>query len=100
MEQKLIRRAIWLSYFTIGYNLVEGAVSIAFGVSEGSISLAGFGFDSLIEVASAFIVLWRFKGEAGGASHLTVKRERAAVAWIGYLFIALALLTVVASIIQ
>ena len=57
MEQKLIRRAIWLSYFTIGYNLVEGAVSIAFGVSEGSIALAGFGVDSLIEVASAFIVL-------------------------------------------
>ncbi len=100
LKQGFLRRAIWLSWFTIGYNLIEGAVSIAFGVSEGSIALAGFGVDSLIEVASAFIVLWRFKGEAGGASHLTVKRERAAVTWIGVLFISLALLTVAAAIIQ
>lgn len=100
MKQELIRRAVWLSWFTIGYNLVEGAVSIAFGVKEGSIALAGFGADSLIEVASAFLVLWRFYGETGAGSPLSVKREQRAVIGIGVLFLALALFTFAASAIQ
>ena len=65
MKTSLIRRAIALSWFTIGYNLLEGAVSIAFGVSDESVALAGFGMDSLIEVASAALILWRFRSEAG-----------------------------------
>jgi len=100
MKQGLIRRAVWLSWFTIWYNLAEGAVSIVFGVSEESIALVGFGVDSLIEVASAILVLWRFQGEAGVASPLSVRRERRAVIGIGVLFLALALLTFAASIIQ
>ena len=42
----VIKKAIGLSWFTIGYNLIEGIVSVYFGVSEGSIALAGFGIDS------------------------------------------------------
>ncbi len=98
-----IRWTLYLACFTIGYNLLEGAVSIGFGINDESVALAGFGADSLIEVASAALVLWRFRGEAEqkeGLSILSIKRERQATLGIGALFILLALLTALASALQ
>ncbi len=89
-DNPLIRRAILLSWFTIGYNLIEGFVSIGFGWSDESIALLGFGADSLIEVASAFLVLWRFRGESGQSAGMSLQRERQATLGIGVLFILLA----------
>lgn len=100
MNTTLVRRAIFLSWFTIGYNLLEGAVSIAFGVSDDSISLAGFGVDSLIEVASAVLILWRFRSEAHVGSEFSLERERKATLGIGILFLLLALITAGASVFQ
>ncbi len=99
-KRTLIKRATWLAYFTIGYNLIEGLVSIGLGISEESMALAGFGADSLIEVGSAFLVLWRFRGEAGGEPGVSVKQERQATMGIGVLFVLLAILTALASGIQ
>ncbi|MDP3541752.1 MAG: heavy metal transporter [Elusimicrobiota bacterium] len=86
----LIERALLLSWFTIAYNLVEGAVSVYFGVSDDSMALAGFGADSFIEVFSAALVLWRFRAEAGVGAGLAVERERRATLGIGILFVLLA----------
>lgn len=44
--------ALWLGIFTVFYNLLEGLVSIYFGVADETIALFGFGVDSFIEVAS------------------------------------------------
>jgi len=44
--------ALWLAVFTVFYNLLEGLVSIAFGLSDESLALFGFGVDSFIEVMS------------------------------------------------
>jgi hypothetical protein len=41
-----------LEYFTILWNTLEGLLSIAAGLSAGSIALVGFGLDSFIEVVS------------------------------------------------
>ncbi len=95
-----VKRAILLSWFTIGYNFIEGIVAIAFGVEEASVALAGFGVDSFIEVASASLVLWRFRGEAIGVGGPPKERERRATFGIGGLFILLAALTVLASSLQ
>jgi hypothetical protein len=46
------RLAFRLAIFTIIYNIVEGVVSIVFGISDESLTLFGFGADSLIEVIS------------------------------------------------
>lgn len=96
----LVRRAIFLSWFTIIYNLLEGVVSIVFGVGDESIALAGFGVDSLIEVASAALILWRFRGEAHVGSEISVSRERKATLGIGILFLVLAAITAAVSIFQ
>lgn len=44
--------ALWLGILTVVYNLLEGLVSIYFGVSDETIALFGFGVDSFIEVIS------------------------------------------------
>lgn len=44
--------ALWLGFFTIGYNLLEGLVSVYFGVQDEALTLFGFGVDSFIEVLS------------------------------------------------
>lgn len=49
---KLYNKALFLSYFTIFYNLVEGIVSIVLGYSDETLTLLGFGIDSFIEVMS------------------------------------------------
>ena len=53
----LYRIASTLALITIGYNLVEGAVSIWFGLADETISLFGFGLDSFVEVVSG-IGVW------------------------------------------
>ena len=99
-KDKFARQAVYLSWFTIIYNIIEGIVSIGFGISEGSIALAGFGVDSLIEVGSAIIVLWRMKEEFWHLEVMLIKRERQATLGIGILFGLLAVLTVAASGVQ
>ncbi len=49
--------ALWLALFTIFYNLLEGLVSIFFGVSDEALTLFGFGVDSFIEVMSGIGIL-------------------------------------------
>jgi divalent metal cation (Fe/Co/Zn/Cd) transporter len=70
-RDELVLRGQRLEYFTIGWNVIEGAVSIAAGAAAGSISLVGFGLDSLIEVASAAAGLWRLHHDVDPA-----RRER------------------------
>ncbi|MFK4729476.1 cation transporter [Agromyces mediolanus] len=56
----LHRRIRWIVGFTITYNLVEAAISIAAGAAASSAALLGFGLDSLVEVLSAGAVAWQF----------------------------------------
>ena len=53
--------ALIISVLSIFYNGAEGAVSIALGAESDSRSLVFFGIQSGIEVASATIVVWRFR---------------------------------------
>jgi len=71
---------------TIGYNAIEGIVSVYFGVTEESFSLAGFGMDSFIAVASAFLVLWRLRAEVSGEDGISLDRKRNATLGIGTIF--------------
>ena len=49
---RYFRYALWLGFITVGYNLVEGLVSIFFGIEDEALTLFGFGVDSFIEVMS------------------------------------------------
>jgi divalent metal cation (Fe/Co/Zn/Cd) transporter len=71
----LHRRALWLKYLTVGWNVVEAVVALDAGIVAGSVALIGFGADSAIEVISAVGLLWRLR-KAG--PHATVSEEGAA----------------------
>lgn len=88
-----VQRAVALSWFTIIYNFLEGSISMWLGLADESFALFGFGADSFIEVASATLVLWRFRAEIGAAPQ-SIKRERSATFGIGILFLLLALGTI------
>ena len=51
-EKKYWRKALWLAWFTIVYNLAEGIVSVYFAVQDEALTLFGFGIDSFIEFLS------------------------------------------------
>ena len=46
----LYKRAYALALITIFYNVLEGLVSVFFGVEDETLSLFGFGLDSFVEV--------------------------------------------------
>lgn len=50
--KRLFTYALWLGYFTVFYNLLEGLVSVFFGAQDEALTLFGFGVDSFIEVFS------------------------------------------------
>lgn len=85
----LVRRGRRLEYFTIVWNLLEGAIAILSGLIAGSIALVGFGFDSLIEVTSGAALLWRLFADVDeeGREHI----EAITLRIVGVCFIALAL---------
>jgi divalent metal cation (Fe/Co/Zn/Cd) transporter len=58
-EEQLTRRGLGLAWFTIGYNVAEGAVAVTAGALAGLVSLVGFGIDSGIESISAVLVAMR-----------------------------------------
>jgi hypothetical protein len=53
------RWAWWLTAATISWNSLEAVIAIVGGVLAGSIALVGFGLDSVVEVASALVIVWR-----------------------------------------
>lgn len=82
------RRGLLLAGLTIAWNLLEAIVAVGAGIGAGSIALVGFGFDSTIEVLSAVVVVWQFRGEpCGGCDE---RREHVALRLIGASFFLLA----------
>jgi divalent metal cation (Fe/Co/Zn/Cd) transporter len=77
--EALAGRAKLLSWLSLGWMTVEGAVAIAAGLAAGSIALVGFGLDSAIEGFASVIIIWRFTGERV-FSHAAEERAQRLVA--------------------
>ncbi len=60
---RLARRARLLSWLSLAWMTVEGAVAILAGAAASSIALVGFGLDSAIEGFASLVIVWRFTGE-------------------------------------
>jgi divalent metal cation (Fe/Co/Zn/Cd) transporter len=89
----LIVRGRRLEYFTLAWNGFEAAVALVSGLLAGSVALVGFGLDSVIETASAGILLWRFR-----ADHDAENRERTARRLVGISFLLLSAYVALESI--
>jgi cation diffusion facilitator family transporter len=85
-QQRLEARARRLSYFTVGYNLLEGLASVTAGAMAGSVALVGFGFDSFVESLSGGVLVWRFRERGELSAHERERIERRALKLVGYTF--------------
>lgn len=75
-RDRLIRRAKTLSWLSLVYMTVEGAVAITAALLAGSVALLGFGLDSAIEGAASIIVVWRFTGARRLSTHAEQRAQR------------------------
>ena len=64
-KEQLLKTAFILSLITIFYNLIEGGISVYFGMSDDSLSLFGFGVDSFVEVISGI-----------GIAHMIIRMKK------------------------
>ena len=76
---RLAGRVRLLSWLSLAWMAVEGAVAIAAGIVAGSIALIGFGLDSAIEGLASVIIIWRFTGSRV-FSHAAEQRAQKLVA--------------------
>jgi divalent metal cation (Fe/Co/Zn/Cd) transporter len=90
MEAGLHRRALNLSYFTVGYNILEGIVSVGAGLLAGSVALVGFGLDSFVESLSGGVMIWRWRRGRQLTAQAEEHIETQAVRLIAYTFFILA----------
>lgn len=85
----LLQRAALLQWLTVGHGLIEGVAAIYASAASGSVALLGFGLDSIVEVVSASVVLWRLASIARSSRwHLS---ELAGLRLVGIGFVVLAL---------
>jgi divalent metal cation (Fe/Co/Zn/Cd) transporter len=85
-RDRLIGRAKALSWLSLAWMTVEGAVAITAALIAGSVALLGFGIDSAIEGLASVIVIWRFTG----ARRLSDQAERRAQKAVAISFFLLA----------
>ena len=90
LSVKLSRKALLLSYFTVGYNIIEGIVSMIAGALAGSIALVGFGLDSFVESLSGGVMIWRFRKRGKLSEEEEEKVERKATKMVAFTFFILA----------
>ena len=84
----VVRRGQRLTWITLGYNSIEGLLSVGAGLVAGSVALIGFGVDSFIEVTASLAAIWRLRADAEPVRRAFA--ERRALSVIGLCFLALA----------
>jgi divalent metal cation (Fe/Co/Zn/Cd) transporter len=77
-----VRLGIWIELVTVGWMIVEAAIALLVGYSTHSVSLQGFGIDSLIELLSGSILLWRLLIEARGGTLARVEQAERQASWV------------------
>ncbi len=84
----LLRRGRVLEVFTVLWTMAEAIVGLLLGILAGSVALVGFGMDSLIEMGSGFVLLWRLQTVRDAAS--AEQAEGTALRLVGVSLLAVA----------
>lgn len=97
-SERLRKRALHLSYLTVGYNIIEGLVSVGVGTLSGSIALVGFGLDSFVESFSGGVMIWRFGKRRALSEEAEEQIERRAAKLVALTFFILAAYVLLESV--
>ncbi len=81
-----LKFALLLTYIALGWMTIEGAASLLLGWFSKSLLLEAFGIDSVIELFSGTVLLWRLRVEASGDATLerAEEVEQRASRYVGY----------------
>ena len=94
------RWASALALVTIFYNLLEGMVSVFFGVQDGTVTLFGFGVDSFVEVISGIGIWHMIRGMRQNGTQNGDGFERTALRVTGTAFYILAAGLIITALIS
>jgi divalent metal cation (Fe/Co/Zn/Cd) transporter len=86
----LIQKAFRLEWLTVAWMTVEALVALGAGVIAGSLTLTAFGLDSVIELVSAGVLIWRLTDELRRGEKFSSRTERIASRTGGVLLFVLA----------
>jgi len=95
----LHRQAVRLEQFSIAWMLIEAGVAVTAGIIAGSLALTSFGFDSVIELVSAVLVLRRLRAELADGQP-DERAERRVLRIIAVTFFVLAAYVLIGSVID
>ncbi len=93
----LVRTGVRLEIFTVLWMIVEAVVSLGAGVLARSALLTAFGIDSMVELVSGAILLWRLSVEARGEDTEQIERAEQRAAWVVAVSLALLCVYVLAT---
>jgi divalent metal cation (Fe/Co/Zn/Cd) transporter len=77
-----VRLGIWIELVTILWMTIEAAIAILVGFTTRSVSLQGFGLDSIVELVAGGILLWRLLVEQQGGSLERIEKAERRAAWV------------------
>lgn len=77
-----VRLGIWIEVAALLWMVIEASIAITTGFTTHSVSLEGFGIDSIIELIAGGVLLWRLLVEQRGGSVEVVERAERRAAWI------------------
>lgn len=77
-----VRAGVRIEVVTVAWMAAEAVVAIGAGVLARSVLLTAFGIDSVIELVTGGVLLWRLAAEARGDSLERVEWAEARAAWV------------------
>ena len=99
-KSELYKWALILAQITIFYNIVEGLFSVFFGFEDETLSLAGFGLDSFVEVVSGLGILHMVRRLMGNPDTNPDRYEKKALQITGVAFYILTVGLILSSILN
>lgn len=79
---KQVRLGIWIELLALLWMILEASIALSIGFITHSVSLQGFGIDSIIELIAGSILLWRLSVEQRGGSVEAVEQAERRAAWV------------------
>lgn len=77
-----VRLGIWIELVTIVWMIIEASVAISVGFATRSVSLQGFGIDSVVELIAGGMLLWRLLVEQRGKSLEHIEQAERRASWV------------------
>src|SRR5260370_21560432 len=81
-RSRQIRLGVGIELVTIFWMTIEASVALSVGFMTRSVSLEGFGIDSIIELIAGGILLWRLLVEQRGSSVAVVEQAERRASWV------------------